>query len=346
MCWLLLAVLLTACQSADTADVRAGRDAGTRPSEAGPTSPAAGLKIALVGDQGVNEQAHGVLQLVADEHADALIALGDFTYGEATPADWATQLTDVLGTDFPFFGLIGNHDRPDWAGEHGFEKMLRERLAGIADARCEGEYGVKASCTFRGLHFVMSGIGTYGDGHEEYLESALESSDAAVHLCLWHKNQRDMQIGEKADEIGWEAYQVCARHGVPIITGHEHSYSRTQALAAIGDAEQMHGATGEMSDIELSPGRTFTIVSGLGGRSRRERTPGHEHDGWWASIYARNDQQLNGVQVGTDAEIEDGALFIELHVDGDPYKAHGYFKTVDGAVQDDFTWHVRAPRDD
>jgi hypothetical protein len=32
-----------------------------------------------------------------------------------------------------------------------------------------------------------------------------------------------------------------------------------------------------------------------------------------------------------------GALFIEFHVDGDPWKAVGYFKNIAGAVVDTFT---------
>ena len=32
-----------------------------------------------------------------------------------------------------------------------------------------------------------------------------------------------------------------------------------------------------------------------------------------------------------------GALFIEFNVDGDPYKAKAYFKTVAGDIIDEFT---------
>jgi len=49
---------------------------------------------------------------------------------------------------------------------------------------------------------------------------------------------------------------------------------------------------------------------------------------------------VNGVDTGTLTNIEDGALFIDFHVDGDPYKAHAYFKTVSGAVVDSFVIRV------
>src|SRR5215510_10669190 len=55
------------------------------------------LKIALLGDQGVRDDARAVLQLIVDERADALIHLGDFAYLDADPKGWDAQLSDVLG---------------------------------------------------------------------------------------------------------------------------------------------------------------------------------------------------------------------------------------------------------
>lgn len=338
----LITTALTACDATDALHAPAlstANDGGTiYNGHTRSTDPE--LKIAFLGDQGVDEKARHVLQLVADEQADALIVLGDLSYGNAPPAEWAAQFREVLGDDFPYFGVIGNHDVREWFDPGGFSEILQERLSSIADAKCEGEYGIDSSCSFRGLSFVMSGVGTYGSDHEAYLESALQSSDAIFKLCIWHKNQHDTQLGSKADEVGWEAYRVCQRNGVPVLNGHEHSYSRTQLLTAIGDRSQMHGATLEMSDFELGPGRTFVVVSGLGGEGQRDRAPDHAQDGWWASTYAQNDQQLNGIQTGTDPDIEDGALFVTFHVDDDPYKARGYFKTVSGEVRDELTWRV------
>jgi 3',5'-cyclic AMP phosphodiesterase CpdA len=351
----LFILILTACESADGADgpkpndfsaeLDAGQAGGSNAHDADPRhttkfSTDQELKVAFIGDQGINTQARKVLQLVVDEQADAAFLLGDLAYGDGTPADWAAQLHDVLGDDFPYFAVIGNHDVNDWFGEGGFAAIVNERLSRIPDAHCEGEYGIKANCVYRGLGFVTSGVGTYGSDHEAYLESALQSSNAVFRLCLWHKNQHDMQLGTKADEVGWDAYRICAHHGAPVLNGHEHSYSRTQPLTAIGEREQMHGATSEMSDFKLGPGRTFVAVSGLGGKGRRDRAPDHEQDGWWASTYAQNDQRTNNVLMGTDPEIEDGALFVTFHVDNDAYKARAYFKTVDGQVRDELTWRA------
>lgn len=346
---ILSAGVLLACSDLPSTPTGSAADGGSRnqASDAGTSWSSrrwtdANLKLAFFGDQGVNAQAQRLLELVVDEKVDALVVLGDLSYGDATPVAWEAQLNNALGEDFPVFVVVGNHDLVDWDGENGFAALTRKRLTRMPDAHCEGEYSVKAKCTFRGLSFVMSGVGTVGSEHEQYLESALLSSDAGFRMCLWHKNQHDMQVGSKEDEVGWEAYQVCARHGVPIITGHEHSYSRTLALSAVGDSAQMHGATGDADNVELFPGRTFTIVSGLGGQSRRVRTKDHALDGWWAAVYAEGSQIKDGMVSGTEAQIQDGALFVTFNVDGDRQKARGSFKTVDGVVQDEFTWRVSA----
>jgi hypothetical protein len=307
----------------------------------GNRAPKPPLRVALLGDQGVKVEARAVLQLIVAEQADALIHLGDFAYRGATPSDWAAQLDEVLGPDFPVFAVIGNHDVPDWEGALGFLEHLRVRLGRIRDAECSGDYGVNASCTFRGLFFVLSGVGTYGTGHEAYLDSALASSDAPFRLCIWHKNQHDMQAGAKPDEVGWQAYKICARHGVPVITGHEHSYARSRMLTAIGDRASGHGAVGDFDQLRIEPGRTFVTVAGLGGQSMRARTSDHTSDTWWASIYARDYQMRNGELEGDAHDIQFGALFLDIGIDGDPSRARGYFKTTDGEVRDEFVLQPR-----
>jgi hypothetical protein len=297
-----------------------------------------GLKVAVFGDQGVKATARSVLQLIAREHADMVIHLGDLSYEDASPAGWEAQIDAILGSDFPYFAVIGNHDVPSWFIPDGFAQRLSARLLRMHGAHCQGEYAINSSCTFRGLHFVLSGVGTYGRDHEQFLQSALESSTAMHNLCAWHKNQRDMQVGGKVDEVGWRAYQICARFGVPVVTGHEHSYARTYALSSVGNRSLRHGAGGSASDLILGPGRTFVVVSGLGGASARVWTKEHLEDSWWASIYAGTFQVINGTTIGTNPNIDFGVLFITYGADGDPANASAYFKTINDKVADHFSW--------
>jgi PKD repeat protein len=73
------------------------------------------------------------------------------------------------------------------------------------------------------------------------------------------------------------------------------------------------------------------FVSGLGGRGIRDQlrclpaTYPYGCSGEWASIYTASQ--------GAD----EGALFIEFYVDGNPRKGRGYFKDISGEVIDQFT---------
>jgi 3',5'-cyclic AMP phosphodiesterase CpdA len=298
--------------------------------------------VAFIGDQGLGPNAEAVLALIRDERADFVLHQGDLDYTD-DPAAWLAQLDAVLGPDFPYFACVGNHDVPAWEGPTGYQALLEARLANIPDASCVGRYGVNAACTYRGLFFVQSGVGTYDTGHEAFLEQALAGSDAVFKVCTWHKNQNDMQVGAKTDEVGWAAYQLCQQYGALTVTAHEHSYSRTYSLTAVGDVALGHGATGGADLLTLAPGSTAVVVAGLGGMSRRAfLVDQHGDDTWWAAIYAIDRQVRSGLQVGAAPSIEDGALFVDFHVDGDPRKARGYFKTSSGLVVDSFT--VVAPK--
>lgn len=292
------------------------------------------LLVALIGDQGTGSDTKAVYELLLSEKADFVIILGDFDYGD-DPDAWASEMESVLGDSFPVFGVIGNHDTDAWSG---YQEKLQARLAKIAGASCEGDLGVKSSCTYRGLHFVLSGLGTKGsDGdHEKHIAQVLAADDHLWSLCTFHKNQRDLQAGDKPDDLTWKALQSCQNDGSIIAMGHEHSYARTRTLTDVGNKGAAHGATGMAELLEVGPGRTFSVVSGLGGRSIRDWDSGlHGNEDWWGSVYTKNYWLKNGVEE-EDFEAEHGALFLRFFVDGDPNAAHGYFKNIKGDVIDEF----------
>jgi hypothetical protein len=177
--------------------------------------------------------------------ADLLIVLGDFDYGD-DPAQFFKDMEGVLGGTFPVFGVIGNHDVAEW---DGYQSGLKARLAKVQGAACTGDLGVDSSCKYRGLHFVLSGVGTIGTKakHEQYIADALAADDSLWSLCIWHKNMRDLQAGDKSDDVGWPAFKHCQKEGAPIVMGHEHSYARTPRV-------DRHRQQGQRARRDRSPG--------------------------------------------------------------------------------------------
>ncbi|HZW04456.1 MAG TPA: hypothetical protein VFF68_11055, partial [Anaerolineaceae bacterium] len=126
-------------------------------------------------------------------------------------------------------------------------------------------------------------------------------------------------------------------------------------------------AANTIEELEIGPGRSMVLVSAAPGYAWREYEPAveslleqdtyrHEQDGWWATMftlnrYCRNNCTLpdlsaqnpdafvpgmnppQKVEQPADAPWDPysdghGVLFITFNYQGDPYRAHGYFKKL------------------
>lgn len=271
-----------------------------------------GLKVAFIADQGIGDSSRAVLQLIKREGADMVLHQGDFDYYN-DPDEWDRMINDILGPDFPYFASVGNHDVRAWPV---YQQKLVARLSRINGAACYGDLGVKSACTYGGLFFILSGVGTLGSGHEAFIKEQLARSNFSWRICSWHKNQRLMQVGGKRDEVGWEPYEECRRGGAIIATGHEHSYSRTHLMSSF-ENQTIASAS---DTLRIEKGRTFAFVSGLGGSSVRGQDRELSSMDWWAAVYTSHQ--------GADY----GALFCTFNED----RAHCYFKDIAGRVPDEF----------
>ncbi len=331
--------------SPGTGGSSSGGSPSTGGSGGGAISTNANLLVAFIGDQGNGSSADAVLNLIKNEGASAVVHNGDFDYA-SNPSAYENRVTGILGANYPYFAVIGNHDAPAWDGASGYGAKIAARIARVPEMQCTGTPGVQANCYFRGLHLVQSCVGTSeytgksctkdSATQVAFLRDSLATDNHVWAVCSWHKNQNDMQVGTKGDEAGWNAYKECQAGGAIISTGHEHSYSRTLTLTNLGNAANGHGAVGAYDTTELGPNKTFVFVSGLGGNSVRAYDSGyHNNDTWWSSYYASNAWLKNGVQQsGTGTH---GALFIRFNVDGNPKKASAYFKDINGRSVDTFT---------
>ena len=294
----------------------------------GDTTPA-NFKVAFLGDQGDGRAARAVLRLVHDEGAAMVLHQGDFDY-DHDPEKWDATITSVLGADFPYFASVGNHDEDDFYGSGGYQEKLQQRLDRVAGAKCTGDLGVKSACRYQGLYFVLSGAGTMGRGHEDYIRKALAADSSTWRICSWHKNQTALQLGEKDNDVGWGPYEACREAGAFVVSGHEHTYSRTKTLVDTR-RQKVDPDWADPANLRVAPGATFVVVAGLGGHSIRNqdrcRPTAYPYgcNGEWAMIYT------------SDQGAQFGAMFIDFNVDGDPNKARGYFKNIDGEVVDRFT---------
>jgi len=289
------------------------------------------LRVAFIGDQGNAIQSIAVLNLIKDEGAHIVLHQGDFDYDD-NPEVWDKMISDVLGNDFPYLASIGHHDELAWSD---YQQKLYDRLKKNPDVECSGDLGVKSSCTYHGLFFILVGPGTFdpaitGSGHDSFIKNQLSDNEHMWRVCSWSENMHYMQLGVKPDKVGWEVYENCKNGGAIIATAHEHSYHRTKTLINI-ENQILDPRWPEPDKLRVKEGSTFVFVSGLGGHSIRDQdrclpvSYPYGCNEEWAKIYT------------SDQDADFGALFCTFNVDGQSNKASCYFKNIRGEVVDKFT---------
>ncbi len=286
------------------------------------------VTVAFFGDQGLSENARAVLRMVVEEGADFVLHQGDLDYAD-DPVAWDAMVTEELGADFPYFASIGNHDSRAWDGPDGYQAKLQARLDRVEGASCSGELGIKAACTYDGLFFILSAAGWVprepdNPEHIAFIQEQLGASDATWEICSWHMNQTEMQVGRKRDAVGWGPYRACREAGAIIVTGHEHSYSRTHLM----DSFEKLSVASTSDTLVFEEGQSFVVVTGTGGQEVRQQF--REGD-WWASIYTSDQGALPG------------ALFCTFRAGGEPDRAGCYFKNIAGEIIDQFELQKGSP---
>ena len=276
------------------------------------------FKIAFIGDQGLGASAKAVLWMIKSEGAHAVVHAGDFDYADK-PREWEKQINGILGPDFPYLSVIGNHDRRKWRGPDGYQQWIERRFNRLGIA-WEGDLGVQCRFRYKGILFVFVAPGEIGSDHDDYIRESLRNNRAIWRICAWHKNMRPMQLGGSLNATGWGVYREARRGGAIIVTGHDHTYGRTHLLESIRHRK----VASESDTLRVTEGRTFVVVSGLGGRSihKRKQFP---LGNWWKGIHT------------ADRGADYGALFGVFNVDGRSNRADFTFKDITGKVVDRFT---------
>jgi hypothetical protein len=309
--------------------------------DAADIAPPPELKVAFIGDTGKWTDFENVLNLIKQEGAQLVLHQGDFDY--TTNADGFFSVIDsILGPDFPYLASVGNHDEISWKTCCGdsdgcYAQFLIDRMSRLKiipdDANLNDQ---KYAVEFQGLKIVL--VGSNGNGVEfaQFINNQLKDDRHIWRICSWHANQAGMQVGDKPDEMSWDPYETCLQLGALITTGHMHAYSRTKTLVHAA-SQTIDPFCSSPTSLCVGPGRSFVIVSGLGGISiynqKRCLPTNYPYGcaGEWASLYT------------ADQKATYGALFITFNTQNDPYNAHGYFKNVNGVIIDEFDITASSP---
>tara|TARA_B100000949_G_scaffold171126_1_gene151520 strand:- start:74 stop:2641 length:2568 start_codon:yes stop_codon:yes gene_type:complete len=285
----------------------------------------ANLRVAFIGDQGLTANSIAVLELIKDERAELVLHQGDFDYSNDTNS-WDRQISNVLGSDFPYFASIGHHDIKEL---NGYQEKLYDRLEKNPDATCNGELGIKSSCNYKGLFFILAAPGIAGSDHDSFIEKQLNNNDFMWRICSWHNDIHVMQKEAEPNKTGWEVYEACKNGGAIIANGHAHSYIRTKTLMYV-ENQIVNPEWPEPDKLTVKEGDTFIFISGLAGHSLAVQNY------CFPASYPYGCDELATVYT-VDQNANYGALFCTFNVNGQSNKADCYFKNIDGKIIDEFT---------
>ena len=299
-----------------------------------PTDP--NFKVAITADTGPGADFLSVLDLIKRENVQLVIMPGDFAYSGSVTG-WINSVNSKLGNNFPFLLAQGNHEYntntwgdmkiPCTGTANNYASFTRCRLDSMSvTANIDPTQKDRYSAVYKGLKMVfMSDVykNTIGrDTNAAYLNQELANDNHIWKICLVHENMRATNVGTKGDEVGWAPFEACRANGAFIAQGHSHTYSRSKTLINM-QSQTIDTSCADLNltpdqDVCVSRGVSWFFDSSLGGYSKR--TLHNTAHPYWAKYF-------NG---------QFGALFLTFNVDGNPNKAKGYFKAVDGQIVDNF----------
>jgi len=197
-----------------------------------------------------------------------------------------------------------------------------------------------------------------------FINSSLSGDNHIWKICSWHQTMSTLTAGNHGDSAqAYEPYEECRRNGAIIINAHNHNYSRTKTMLGFGTGKNaspqvdltqhpkdVNGVPQNPNNLLVSSGKTFVAVVGTGGGGLYAQT-------WCTATYpygpaASTNAGCNNyvfakvftpTQVNLSPENDNGhgVLFITFNVNGNPRRAEGYFKDINGQIIDQFT--ITAP---
>ena len=264
------------------------------------TSNLESVKIAFFGDQSIEDSSKKVLELIKENNVDLIVLLGDFDYKD-NPKKFRELYESVYSDSYPLLAVVGNHDVLKW-------KEYKEWMSEIEidNLNCEGEYGEASVCNFGPVSIISSAIGTLPGEHETFLKNILPRVENSWKICAWHKNHHGYQIGGKNTEVPLDMYQLCADNNALVMTGHEHSYSRSYGIGDVTNFE----VNDKVSPFDIKKSSIIT-VSGLGGHSVRDIHS--DVKDIWASTYSEeNNNAVAGALICEFAKTLADCEFINI----------------------------------
>ncbi len=297
--------LTESSQVQSTAAGESSQDSGTTTSG----SQSEPFVFAAAGDFTGGDNARLVFESIADRNSDFTLALGDLGYvGNGNEQQWCNLVKDIVGNQYPFQLVAGNHD-DEVSGDGDileYRKCLPNRVGNIT-----GDYALQYAFDYNDLaRFIMISpdITGYGDGYDRggrryewvrnQAESAREEGMRWVFIGM-HKNC--VTPGQKSCEIGEDIFNPAIDAEIDVILqGHEHGFFRSKQLAFNENCLAIRVNTFDAdcvadddNNFEAGAGSVL-VISGAGGIGLRDVDLNDEEIEYFSGISGKNVEPTHG----------------------------------------------------
>jgi hypothetical protein len=223
-----------------------GAAAGSRGGAAAIVDAPGTFRFGVAGDLGGAGAAITTFEALAAAKPDFFLAIGDLSYDEIAPEKaWCSYVKGLLGDDYPFEVLIGNHEQLPTSNSGfigNFAKCLPDRLG--EQGRYAHRYFVDYPAENPIARFILIDPNLpRGDRVAEYCKDGEKSScnwlkeriDEAQRMGLWTivgMHKVCLSVGKKSCEVGADLLNVLLERKVDLVLqGHEHGFQRSHQLS-------------------------------------------------------------------------------------------------------------------
>ncbi len=273
------------------------------PPTTSPTVPGGSISFAAGGDIGANSRTSATLDSIADSGAAFFLALGDLSYGDASPSEWCKYVKGHLGTATPVQIVVGNHEDDDRVDGYigDFAACLPDQMNSVGTFAAEYYFDVDGL-----VRVIMIGAGNdvagerydypAGSAHYKWLEGAIDNARAqGIPWVIVGMHKVCITAGEKSCEIGPDVLDLLIDKRVDLVLhGHDHNYQRSkQVTCAVANSYRSSCVVDSGADDSYAKGvGTVWLVAGAtGGGSLYDINPGDSEIGYLAAWMGGNHPQ-------------------------------------------------------
>eukprot|EP01127_Copromyxa_protea_P020570 TRINITY_DN68_c0_g1_i1.p1 TRINITY_DN68_c0_g1~~TRINITY_DN68_c0_g1_i1.p1 ORF type:complete len:404 (-),score=92.90 TRINITY_DN68_c0_g1_i1:101-1312(-) len=312
------------------------------------------ITVAFIGDTVLDPPKEELVTLLEKNNIDFLFHGGDIAYIKDAKAAWSSFVDLDFLRSVPIVATAGNADVAEWNMFTSVLKTHNDQTSASQEGkfRCSGIAGLQSSCTADGIVVVQivtepsmrkaaeaAGFRLPMNNNKFIKDTFQATKNTTLRVCHFHHPFVDYKVDmPRTDIVNVVEYDTCRQQGAMIVSAHDHIYARTKLMINYETHRMFRPTKPDEEPFKLRGGNSFSVISGLGGKSTVAVNPQLAGTAWWAKVWPENDHPTRNSQVG--------ALICTVPTTPDVGKVECRFESGEGETIDSFSFVTAYKEDD